>query len=160
LLNATPSAGAGVAVQVPTQCLLSLIDASSVKYGRLEIRVAAGEMASHKIPHRVLERGERRVVPGGPQPVDLGLGKILVARPDLRRVIDKFDDRRTTGSFPGRQHQILEAAGDAGAEVVEAATLALAQQPQHDRGAVLDIDEVARLRAIGKIGTVRLEQAD
>src|SRR6266446_108796 len=103
-----PSAGAGAAAQLPTQCLLPCIELSSrfacwadraaevapaamvlidsaprPQCGRgLEIRVGLGEIVRYEIGDGVFERGERRVEAKLAQPAHPRLGEILVIRAD------------------------------------------------------------------------------
>src|ERR1700730_16146038 len=127
---------------------------------RLQIRVGLCQVVDDAILDRGFERGEWRVVAGLTKPGHRRLGEILIIRPDRRRDVDKLDLRRDAAGGAERVYQPEKAARLAGAEIVDAAVLALPPQPQHRRDAILDIDEVAALLAIPVIGAMRSEQLD
>ena len=57
-----------------------------------------------------------------------------------------------------RPHQVAEAARPAGAQVEQPGHAGIVQQPEHHRDAVIDMDEVALLLAIGDALPVGTEQ--
>jgi hypothetical protein len=84
--------------------------------------------------------------------------KVLVAAADRFGHVDIFDVRPGAERGIGRQHQILEAARLAGADIEDAADRRRCQQPHHHPHDVVDIDEIAALIAVGDALAMRLEQ--
>src|SRR6185437_10091313 len=81
--------------------------------------------------NRIFQRREAAIIPGAPQPIDLALGEVLVAVANRYGHLDIFDIRRRSERGIGRQHQILEAARLAGADVEETADRWRRQKPHH-----------------------------
>src|SRR5207249_1714353 len=78
---------------------------------------------------RIFQRSETAVVAGTLQPIDIALGEVLVAAANLLGHVDILDIRNRAERGIGREHQILEAAGLAGADVEDAADRWRRQQP-------------------------------
>src|SRR5207237_719027 len=106
------------------------------------------------------DRAEWRIVAGTPQFAHVGLREILVALADRLRHVDETYGRVRTGFGDDCLRNLEEGLRAAGADVVDAARRALRHQPQQDVNAVADMDEVARLHAVGDVGTIGAEQLD
>src|ERR1700681_3813625 len=70
---------------------------------------------------RLFQRGEAAVVAGALQPIAIALGEVLVAAANLLGHVDILDIRNGAERGICREHQFLEAAGLAGADIEDAA---------------------------------------
>ncbi|MEY9504957.1 hypothetical protein ABIE87_004515 [Bradyrhizobium diazoefficiens] len=82
----------------------------------------------------------------------------MIAVADLFGHVDIFDVGPRPERRIGSQHQILEAARLAGADVEQPGHRGRCQQPHDDAHDVVDIDEIAALVAVGNAFAMRLEQ--
>src|ERR1700676_1826848 len=120
--------------------------------------IGAIEVALDVEADRLLQRREAAVITGPREPIDIALGKILIAVADRWGHVDITNIRSCAERGIGRKHQILEAAGLAGADVEDARDRWCRQQPHHHPHRIVDIDEIAPLIAVGDAIAVRLEQ--
>src|SRR5947209_14470847 len=96
--------------------------------GRSAVAVGTAEKTVHVSFDRVFQPGKATVIAGPPQPTDVALRKILVTAADRFRHVDIGDVRRGAERAIGREHQILEAACEAGADVEQTADRRRRQQ--------------------------------
>src|SRR5882724_9025594 len=82
--------------------------------------IGAIEVALDVEADRLLQRREAAVITRPREPIDIALGKILVAVADRLGHVDITNIRNCAERGIGRKHQILEAAGLAGADVEDA----------------------------------------
>src|SRR3954452_17959268 len=68
----------------------------------------------------IFQPGEAAIIARAAQPIDLALGKVLVAAADLLGHVDILDVGRSTQRSVGGQYHVLETARRAGSDVEEA----------------------------------------
>src|SRR5262249_9074878 len=143
VLRAIASARASKSNIVPV-----IRDASSIAIGTIEIALDVETDG-------LLQRREAALIAGTLQAGDIALGEILMAVADRQGHVGIAQVLRQPQGGIGRKHEILEAAGLAGADVENTRDRWRRQEPHHHAHGIIDIDEIAPLIAIRDAFAVR-----
>ena len=123
-----------------------------------QIGVVFHHIVADIIGDAFLETVERHIATGFFQPAHFRLREILVLPLQVFGHVDVGDMRFPVHGGKDGADEVVPGAGPAGPHVEDAAGRRCGQEPEHELHAILDVDEVAHLAAVGILRIIRFEE--
>src|SRR5690242_9889301 len=124
---------------------LSAVSKSNMGCGSSELSIPIGgiEKPTHVLLHRVLQRGEIRVIARAAQIFDAGLREVLVLVPDRSGHTDVLDVRRTAERCKHCGDQRTERSRTSSTHVVYSGYRRTVHEPGCHRNRIIHVNEIA-----------------